>query len=309
MIKERDYRSGIALPGSMRDSGIEKKYYYTWRGRHWGVYYMLWLFLIFVLFLEVMALFHGAALLNFNRGYLYSLGVVILVGLLADRVSTTGVLKSYHMVGLGEDVLTIQITKDERALVPWSSITKIEDFDIRDLQVLDPVNKSPDFWVARCVSGFRVFTEDGRIYRIYRTLKHYKEVRAEVIRKAPHAALLKNGKPVNHSGGCADLGHVHLYVWVVAHDRARGARVVEVDVREQQVPDVVEVEPTVGEPRLERRERRRRPDVEQGRAVVRLERVRGDAALDPGVQQVDGPVRAGAVTPRPGLPPAPARDP
>ena len=49
----------------------------------------------------------------------------------------------------------------------------------------------------------------------------------------------------------ADLGDVHLEPRVLADEHACGARVVEVDVREEQVPDVGELEPALGEPGLQ----------------------------------------------------------
>jgi hypothetical protein len=48
---------------------------------------------------------------------------------------------------------------------------------------------------------------------------------------------------------------------MLADQRAGGAGVVEVDVREQQVADVGELEPAVGESLLQRREAGRRPAV------------------------------------------------
>ena len=48
----------------------------------------------------------------------------------------------------------------------------------------------------------------------------------------------------------SDLRHVHLQRGVLAHEHARGARVVEVDVAEQQVAEVGEREPLLREPGL-----------------------------------------------------------
>ena len=47
----------------------------------------------------------------------------------------------------------------------------------------------------------------------------------------------------------SDLRDVHLEPRVLADEHARGARVVEVDVGEQQVAEVDEVEPALGEAR------------------------------------------------------------
>ena len=52
--------------------------------------------------------------------------------------------------------------------------------------------------------------------------------------------------------GCAHGRHVHLERGVLADDRAGRARVVEVDVGEEQMPDVTELEPSLGEARLQR---------------------------------------------------------
>jgi hypothetical protein len=133
------------------------------------------------------------------KGVAFPLAVALLVGFLADRISSAGGVKKYHKVSIGDLGLTIQVSENDKVMLDWPSITKIEDFGIGDLQVLDPNHKTPDFWISRGVGGFRVFTEDGGLYRIYRTLQHYKVVRAEVIRRSPCAVLFKNGRMVSRS--------------------------------------------------------------------------------------------------------------
>ena len=88
----------------------------------------------------------------------------------------------------------------------------------------------------------------------------------------------------------ADLGDVNLEPRVLAHEHARGARVVEVDVREEQVPDVGEVEPALGEAGLQVRDGGGRAAVEERRAVLRLEQVAADDArrLVVEVDRLDG---------------------
>ena len=54
---------------------------------------------------------------------------------------------------------------------------------------------------------------------------------------------------------CADLRDVHLEPRVLPDEGAGCSRVVEVDVREQQVPNVHEIEPALGEPGLQVRDR------------------------------------------------------
>ena len=63
---------------------------------------------------------------------------------------------------------------------------------------------------------------------------------------------------------------------VLSYQHSGGARVVEVDVREQQMPDVRELEPALREPRLQVRDPRGRAAVEERRPVLRVENVRGD---------------------------------
>ena len=77
----------------------------------------------------------------------------------------------------------------------------------------------------------------------------------------------------------ADLRDVDLQPGVLADEDAGRARVVEVDVREQQVTHVVELEPVLGEAALERRGTRRGPAVEEGRPVLGVEQVGADHAL------------------------------
>ena len=74
---------------------------------------------------------------------------------------------------------------------------------------------------------------------------------------------------------------------MVAHDRAGGAGVVEVDVREQEVTQVGETDAALCEPGFERLACRGRPAVEEGEAVVGLDQVDPDRALAAGEVQVD----------------------
>ena len=70
-------------------------------------------------------------------------------------------------------------------------------------------------------------------------------------------------------------------------ERAGGARVVEVDVAEQQVADICQREPAGGEALLEGGDVGRRSAVEEGEAVVRFEQVAADDALGAEVVEVD----------------------
>ena len=53
---------------------------------------------------------------------------------------------------------------------------------------------------------------------------------------------------------CADLGDVHLEPWVLPDEDARRSGVIEMDVREEQVPDVHEVQAALGEAGLQVRD-------------------------------------------------------
>ncbi len=70
---------------------------------------------------------------------------------------------------------------------------------------------------------------------------------------------------------CANLGDVHLQPRVLADEDARGAGVVEMDVRQEEVPQVAQLEPAFAQPGLERADARGRAAVEQRRAVFRLD--------------------------------------
>ena len=77
----------------------------------------------------------------------------------------------------------------------------------------------------------------------------------------------------------ADLGDVDLEPGMLAHEHACGSRVIEVNVREQEVTNVGQVEASLGEPRLEERDARARATVEEGRPVRSLEQVCADDVL------------------------------
>ncbi|MEA2425816.1 MAG: hypothetical protein QOH13_2226, partial [Thermoleophilaceae bacterium] len=74
----------------------------------------------------------------------------------------------------------------------------------------------------------------------------------------------------------ADLGDPDCQAGVAAHDRAGGAGVIEMDVREEQVADVLEAQAVLRESRLERRQRRGRPAIEQRKSVVGVDDVHAD---------------------------------
>src|SRR4051812_31702444 len=86
---------------------------------------------------------------------------------------------------------------------------------------------------------------------------------------------------------CADLRHVHLERRVLPYEYARCAGMVEMNVAQKQVADVREREPVAGEPALQGIDGRRRPAVEDRRAVVGIEHIRPDRALMSLVVEVD----------------------
>lgn len=85
----------------------------------------------------------------------------------------------------------------------------------------------------------------------------------------------------------ADRRDVHLEAGVVADEGSGCARVIEVDVAQEQVPNVGQPEPVAFEAALQGRDTRRRPAVEQRRPLLRVEEVRPDDALCATVIEVD----------------------
>jgi len=88
-----------------------------------------------------------------------------------------------------------------------------------------------------------------------------------------------------------DLRHVHGQLRVLADERARGACVIEVDVREQQVPEVADLDASLREALAEDGQAARRAAVVEREAVVRLDEVGADAPGVAAVQEVEGLVR------------------
>ena len=85
----------------------------------------------------------------------------------------------------------------------------------------------------------------------------------------------------------AELGDMDLELRVLAHEHARGAGVVEVDVAEEQVAQVRELEAVLLEPSFERRDAARGPAVEEREPVVGLEEVAPDDPLGAAMVEVD----------------------
>ena len=84
-----------------------------------------------------------------------------------------------------------------------------------------------------------------------------------------------------------DLGDVHLQAGVLADERACGAGVVEVDVREEQVPQIGQLETARCEPGLQMLDAGRGATVEERGPVVGLEQVAADDRPALEVEEVD----------------------
>jgi hypothetical protein len=80
---------------------------------------------------------------------------------------------------------------------------------------------------------------------------------------------------------------MHLKIGVHAHERSRGACMIEVDVAEEEVADVWKGEAVLGETLLERRNAARRAAVMEREAVLGLEQVGADDAVGALVAEVD----------------------
>ena len=78
-----------------------------------------------------------------------------------------------------------------------------------------------------------------------------------------------------------------MQCWVFADEHAGGAGVIEVDVAQEEVPDVLEGEAETSESFLEPWKTRGRAAIEERRAVVGLDEVAADDTLDAAVVEVD----------------------
>ncbi len=86
---------------------------------------------------------------------------------------------------------------------------------------------------------------------------------------------------------CSDLGDVHLQLGMLAHQHAGGARMIEMNVTQQEMPHVRKLHALLLEAVLQRGDRRRRSAVEQRGAVIGVEQVAPDRALAARVVKVD----------------------
>src|SRR5439155_6504171 len=80
---------------------------------------------------------------------------------------------------------------------------------------------------------------------------------------------------------------VDLELRMLAHEHAGRARMIEMNVAEQEMAHVAELQAVLLEAGLQRRLRRRRPAVEERGTIVRVEQVRRDSSLVALVVQVD----------------------
>ena len=95
------------------------------------------------------------------------------------------------------------------------------------------------------------------------------------------------GGTVTLNANLTDAEKVEALVKMLTDERAGRARVVEVDVGEQQVLDVAELDATGAECLVERGQAARRAAVEEREAVVGLDEVRRDAARVAAVEKVE----------------------
>ena len=85
----------------------------------------------------------------------------------------------------------------------------------------------------------------------------------------------------------ADLRHVHLQTGMLTDEHPGGTRMVEMNVRQEQVAQVGERQTLLGETLLQRRQAGGRPTVEERRPVCRLQHVDADDALGALVLEVE----------------------
>ena len=111
----------------------------------------------------------------------------------------------------------------------------------------------------------------------------------ECVSVEPTCARLEPGGIDDVRG--ADRGDMDGERRVLAHERPGGARVIEVDVREEEVLQVADLRAARAERVAKRREAARRTAVEEREPVVRLDEVRGDPVGVPAVQEVERLVR------------------
>src|SRR5919201_5002625 len=119
-------------------------------------------------------------------------------------------------------------------------------------------------------------------------LRHRRQLTPELVERVavePPGAPLQAGR-IDEMWG-ADLRDVHLQPRVLAHEHAGRARVVEVDVREQQVAQVGELEAALPQAFFQPRHAGGGAAVEERRPIRRLEQVAPDHPLDAAMHEVE----------------------
>ena len=137
------------------------------------------------------------------------------------------------------------------------------------------------------VEADRSFADDA-----YVRLGHGRQLAPELVEGVPvEAARARLESARVDDVRRADPGDVDGERGVLADERPRGACVVEVDVREEEVLHVAELGLARSERVAKRREAARRAAVEEGEPVVALDEVGGDSARVSAMQEVERLVR------------------
>jgi hypothetical protein len=122
------------------------------------------------------------------------------------------------------------------------------------------------------------------LYRLFRNRRELAPETVEVVPVEPSGASFEPARIDEVRR--ADLAHINPQARVSAHQDAGSARMVEVDVRENEMAHVLERNPVGRETGLEGAETARRTAVHQ-RRLVAGQQVRGDDPRMPEVEEVD----------------------
>lgn len=121
---------------------------------------------------------------------LYLLVGIFIVGYILEII--LGVPKLFNNIAVTDCDIIFYFGDGQKERIPWKEIYGIDEFDIREAKINDKDGKQSDYTKAMGLGGFRIITNDKKVYRVYKSIHGYKDLKNLLISKCPGIRRYKN---------------------------------------------------------------------------------------------------------------------